>query len=282
MCKSTLSERFKYKPVHSPCIGVRRHLTPGKTGERQDMAKTIGFRNTVQVTLYECELKDQISDGHWENATPHGHWRVMCDAVAAVADDSLPIGPNFQTMRKYNFASPELLNVVSGRMLFFVRAKMMHPELTTEQLRELGSFVDCTTGKAGVDWVINAAKEGGFWEERLETATKLLIVPAEDLAGAFAKIMEEPYSEKQLKLDLREISCIVNKRKTLLQVQQEDRAAKQQLTKAAVSQLRDGAKTLRTRADELMADAETLRIRADKLDTEAEAQSPSDEEEEEI
>ena len=35
------------------------------------------FENDDQVVLWVHELMGQISDGKWENASPHGHHRAL-------------------------------------------------------------------------------------------------------------------------------------------------------------------------------------------------------------
>ena len=81
---------------------------------------TLAFRSNSQVALFKYELCGQISDGHWENSRPHTHWQDWCRATAIV-DPSNP-GRDFWTVRdRYNFASKDLLDVVEGRMIGYVR-----------------------------------------------------------------------------------------------------------------------------------------------------------------
>jgi len=39
-------------------------------------------KNENQVALFENEIKGQISDGMWENASPANHWKVWCNTTA--------------------------------------------------------------------------------------------------------------------------------------------------------------------------------------------------------
>lgn len=90
----------------------------------------VRFRNKVQVALYECELKGQISDGNWENSAPFNHWEDPCAAVAVVGKPGEKLGPvNFWPRRNYGFGSPFLLECVGDRMLFYARAVQVFPEL---------------------------------------------------------------------------------------------------------------------------------------------------------
>lgn len=80
--------------------------------------KVLTVRNNAQKLLFERELLGQISDGLWENSSPHNHWEVFDDVTVVVGKD---VGVNFTVKRSYNFADSELLEVVGDRMLEIVR-----------------------------------------------------------------------------------------------------------------------------------------------------------------
>lgn len=81
---------------------------------------TIAFRNDVQKALFDIELAGQISDGHWENASPADHWKIWCNATTIVDKDN--VGRDFCPKRDYyGFSSPQLLDVIKGRMLAYAR-----------------------------------------------------------------------------------------------------------------------------------------------------------------
>jgi hypothetical protein len=104
---------------------------------------TIGFRNIVQVTLWNKELCGQISDGFWENSRPYGHWQGITGATA----DLGKLGPQgFRPRRSYNFANKELLECVGDRMLEYVRALEGYENFTMKELkrelRDMNSIVN--------------------------------------------------------------------------------------------------------------------------------------------
>ena len=80
--------------------------------------KKLVFANQQQVILWNKEMRGQVSDGMWENSTPHGHW-VEITNVNATADSN----PDkqgcfgFTPQRRYNFANTQLLDIVGGRAL---------------------------------------------------------------------------------------------------------------------------------------------------------------------
>ncbi|MCD6214568.1 MAG: hypothetical protein J7J46_06290 [Candidatus Desulfofervidus sp.] len=173
------------------------------------MSKIINFRNKRQVTLYECELKGQISDGYWENARPYDHWKIMCRAEAKVGD---PLGPNFRPRRAYNFAAKDLIEVVGHRMLFQVKLKILYPSMSYQTIQDLDLLVDCETGEPQVDWLLESAASDQYWKERLAVAKQNLEVTTDqELIDAVTRVIEfTGYNLTELRKDLRDMSRIVN------------------------------------------------------------------------
>jgi hypothetical protein len=89
----------------------------------------LNFRNSIQVTLFKVELSGQISDGMWENARPHNHFEVWCNANVSV--DAENVGRDLPYVRKsnYDFCSKELLNVIGERMVFAMNLRVNNPDL---------------------------------------------------------------------------------------------------------------------------------------------------------
>jgi len=175
------------------------------------MDAIINFRNERQVTLYECELKGQISDGHWESARPYDHWKIMCRAEAKVGE---PLGPNFWPRCRYNFAAKDLVDVVGQRMLFQVKLKILYPSLSYQTVRDLDILVDCETGESRVEWLMERAASDQYWKERITEAKQNLgVTTDEELIDAVAGVVEfTGYTLAELKKDLKDMSRIVNRR----------------------------------------------------------------------
>ena len=89
---------------------------------------TIKFANKRQVALYECEIKGQLSDGHWENAEPSDHWKRMCSAVVTVATGKQKTGCNFIPDIQYCFEDEDLVSIVGDRMMEWVKITTAFPE----------------------------------------------------------------------------------------------------------------------------------------------------------
>jgi len=161
----------------------------------------INFRNRNQVILYVCELAGQISDGHWENAKPHDHWKNMSKATAKVGK---PLGcVGFRPMRSYNFASRDLIEVVGDRMIEYVQIANTFPNLAPDQVRE------CEDVKSALEY---AQRDGSdYWKRRLAMMMKFLGAKDEaELLKKVEKIESYNYSKSNLMKDLKDMSQIVN------------------------------------------------------------------------
>lgn len=102
----------------------------------------LNFRNPVQQALFECELMGQISDGMWENAKPYDHWKKWgeCDVDCS---PNKPLGRTGFWPRKdnYNFASPELLDVIGERMVWLANLAEAQ-QFSIDDLRSFYDFTD--------------------------------------------------------------------------------------------------------------------------------------------
>lgn len=102
-----------------------------------DTGNIFYVRNAVQKALFDKELKGQLSDGWWENASPHDHYRDWCNAEVVVAKPDEPLGHVFSTMRQnYALDAKGLLDCVGDRMLAICREASGDPNYTLAQMRK--------------------------------------------------------------------------------------------------------------------------------------------------
>lgn len=103
----------------------------------------LNVRNKAQVVLFEQELKGQISDGMWENATPSSHWLQICSATAKVGQPLGPVG--FIPKRGYMFSHPQLVDAIGARMIEAVQKEADLPNYNKaallKDLRDLQRIV---------------------------------------------------------------------------------------------------------------------------------------------
>ena len=126
---------------------------------------TVYFASVTQAALFEHELKGQLSDGMWENAAPHDHWKFWCDLEVRVAppgERPRVVTPCSWRCKKkgYNFAS--LYEVIGDRLLAIGRMAralggsdlpfetFSHGEMrgAAEYMpTTLGEWLDCKAGR---------------------------------------------------------------------------------------------------------------------------------------
>ena len=162
---------------------------------------TVGFRNKNQVVLFEKELKGQISDGHWENSRPFGHWEIPCSAVAYVAANDSEIGRNFDS-RHYNFADTELREIVGNRMINLVKLSIAFPNIPIEEIFDIDS-----NPKEEIESWQKYGSNNEYWVNKLNKTMALCLARTpEDLIEILTNALNSvSYGEKELKKDLNEM-----------------------------------------------------------------------------
>lgn len=165
------------------------------------MAKVF-FKEFHQAVLFEAELKGQISDGHWSNATPFNHFEEPCNAQVMV-DPKNPRVSKWSS-KKYDFANSKLINIVGGRMIHYVKAaKLIDPEMDINR----ASFL--------VDNYLNIIKayEGELPDENnfIAKSVKKYGVKLKEVKKIVEGINSVEYDRKDLRKDLVEMKKVWNK-----------------------------------------------------------------------
>lgn len=160
------------------------------------MAHQITFKKQSQVILFEAELKGQISDGQWENATPHNHWEVICSAEAVQGSEP---GLNFYPQRGYKFHDKDLYEAVGDRMIFYVRLYTAFPQLS---LSDHHSF----EFSEGPQELRQAATRSNYYAQKIEKLEAALGMSIED---AWIRIQLIDYTGKDCRSDLRQMSLLI-------------------------------------------------------------------------
>lgn len=93
------------------------------------------MRTLSQAILFDGEVKGQLSDGAWENASPSNHWEPWCSALTCVSQDNP--GRDFDVRRSRYDLSGELIPVVGDRMLVLVRLGTVYGPHNVGMLRHL-------------------------------------------------------------------------------------------------------------------------------------------------
>ena len=169
----------------------------------------IYFRNARQAVLFDHELKGQISDGHWENARPHDHWRQWCDAEVGVKPDDPHValaGSGEPKRKNYNFSDSELLEVIGERMIGLVRLAYVLGAKNVETFKPMVEL------DGSLKW---PEYPGDYYSQVRLDAQKAL----EDRDMSFEELQEAVgnealYSERDLRSDLVDMKNIIKDRRS--------------------------------------------------------------------
>lgn len=163
------------------------------------MEHTIKLRTQTQVILFVTELQGQISDGFWENSSPHDHWEIP--AMAKVSQSDEP-GLSFIPRRGYKFHNKELLEVVGDRMIHYVKLYTAFPQLSLKDHHSY-EFEDAQALRKKADAELDGSNF--YWTKKIHKLETDLGMTLEEAEFQIAQI---PYDFKALRKDLKEINLV--------------------------------------------------------------------------
>jgi len=172
------------------------------------MQKTIRFQTESQVIIFKCELLGQISDGYWENSTPHDHYKSFSDIDVKT---DVQVGKNFFTKRKYNFANKMLIDVVGDRMIAYVQFFQAFPNINMDDHH---SYPMSTELHAVNKWaydIFNPSQE--HYKKRSERVLANFpnVKTHQELSTQIMQAVNKfKYDKKSLRKDLLQMSKVVN------------------------------------------------------------------------
>jgi hypothetical protein len=107
--------------------------------------KTITLPTITAVALWTYEITGQISDGMWENTTPHGHFKFWCMLEAKHVPDADPIvldSSGYCMKSNYNLLKLLDLGKEDAAHRFCVRDRMIAQAKMALALKKLGLALD--------------------------------------------------------------------------------------------------------------------------------------------
>lgn len=157
-----------------------------------------------QKIAFLCEMAGQISDGHWENASPLNHYRAWSglnwDNVVVCPNELQ--GRNFPAERdNYNFANKGLLDIVGERMLIKIKLARLDPGVILPILA-INHFL---IPESLENWDWEARQEGEYWENKQQQRAKMGLTYSLFVAA----VDSDRYTMKDLRKDLKELKQIV-------------------------------------------------------------------------
>ncbi len=164
----------------------------------------ITFKTRDQAVIFAFEMLGQISDGYWENSSPHNHYQRFDGVEVKTGED---VGTQqLHLSRHYNFNNKELKDIVGDRMKDQVKtARFLGDKLNAKDLDLVSSYLM-------ESWEsVKRNQNDKYWKEKLDDLYHILSVNSIE---ALEKIREDikavDYSDKDLSRDLKEIGYVVN------------------------------------------------------------------------
>ena len=177
-------------------------------------SKKLVVESVTQQAIFEMELKGQLSDGHWENASPRNHWEPWSDAEVVVAQNGEALGREFYARRdRYDYNSKKLREVVSGRMIAY--ARLARAGFTLAEISVLEYAIDgftemqVPTTFAIPEWVVKYATDEKDTASKRHYGEVLAKLNAFVPAVVEAALQDTSYGQPELKRDLKRLGEIV-------------------------------------------------------------------------
>jgi hypothetical protein len=166
----------------------------------KEQSGKICFSEPEMFALWKFEVVGQLSDGHWENATPNDHWKFWHDLVPVLLEDSsadshVELNAIHQPVLKNAYNIVDLAEVLGDRMVRLGRLARSAP-----QLLRYGTFVRdvvCNYEDAVPDnFAVYLTKQ---------KSGKKMLMSTPQAAVYYAT----EYNRKDLRKDLRKISKLM-------------------------------------------------------------------------
>lgn len=176
--------------------------------------KTVGrmiLPSVSAAALWEDEIVGQISDGMWENSSPHNHWQPWLKLelwVIAGAEPKVDAETTF--FPKVNYALSRLFNIgTSSEPDYCIRDRMIQKGRMGAAIESLGrphlsAAIAAAEHMPAIfeEWI--AAKESGAWNSAY-LKQHMAIIDLE-LARAYYD-RNESYGLKEMKADVAKIKA---------------------------------------------------------------------------
>lgn len=169
---------------------------------------TMTFTSSTAVALWNNEVSGQISDGMWENSTPHDHWQFWCRLNVVVGvEDKIDVADEAKySCRKNAYALTRLHQekfddgtyVLRTRMLACGRMARAGADPTDRNPLHASEYMPATLEE------FRAAKAEGKWEH--DFIAKYMDSVSDELA---VKYYAAEYTMKDMNADLASIKKVM-------------------------------------------------------------------------
>lgn len=169
---------------------------------------TMVLTSPTAVALWVCEVSGQISDGMWENSSPHDHWQFWCRLDVQVGvENKIDVAESAKySCRKNNYALTRLHQVkfddgtyvLRDRMFAYGRMVKAGADPTDRELCSAGEYMPKTLEE------FRAQKTSGKYE--YDFVAKYMARVTDEMAEKF---YASEYTLKEMNADLKAIKGVM-------------------------------------------------------------------------
>ena len=167
------------------------------------------FTSRTAVALWVNEICGQISDGMWENASPHNHWQFWCRLDVSVGSANELKSTAWCVKNKYALTRlhQEKFNeneyVLRDRMLACGRLCKAGADPTNREVLHASEYMPATLEE------FRSAKAAGTWKH--DFIAKYMANVSDELAVAY---YATTYTLKEMNADLKLIMSVMHTART--------------------------------------------------------------------
>ena len=165
------------------------------------MKNTFIVGSIAQKALFDHEIKEQLSDGTWDDARPMCQWRPWVNAEVVVAQEGQPVGRNFEAKSDYDLTGLMQDDITRARMITAVKIVLTFGEPLYKVIRSLYDSIGNWLGLADYYPYCGVTDE----EDAIRSQVLNLFPTRERLDMVKTCIEIQVYSRKELLDDLKDL-----------------------------------------------------------------------------
>jgi hypothetical protein len=165
------------------------------------MKTTFIVGSIAQKALFDHEIKEQLSDGMWEDAGPMYQWRPWVNAEVVVAQEGQRVGRNFEAKSDYDLTQLMQDDIARARMIIAVKIVLTFDEPQYKVIRSLYDSIGNWLGLADYNPYCGVTDE----EDAIRSQVLKWFPTEERLNMVKSAIEIQIYSPQELMADLKDL-----------------------------------------------------------------------------
>jgi len=186
-------------------LGLDPDTKQTKNSPSTNAKGTIFLPSYPALALWDHELTGQISDGYWENSTPHNHWQFWTSIDSKLGTPEVKITGGRPVKTGYGITNKDLLDVVGDRMITGARlAKALNKQISRDEYDMAEYFAPGMLGHSPTtSEEFIKAKNEYMQSGRIRDYEKTKLTKLND--NLVRKYFNTHYNEKDMMRDLKQI-----------------------------------------------------------------------------